>query len=104
MQRRQILQSTLGLTGAILAGRAFRVGALSQAASDALEVPVEFPKGFRWGAASSSYQTKGAVPEDRRGESAWDRFSDTPGVVMNGANGRIARDAYHRYKEDPALL
>jgi beta-glucosidase/6-phospho-beta-glucosidase/beta-galactosidase len=26
----------------------------------------EFPKGFRWGAASSSYQTEGAVHEEGR--------------------------------------
>jgi len=69
MQRREILQSTLGLTGAILAGRAFRVGAPPQSAPDAIEVPLEFPTGFRWGAASSSYQTEGAVHEDGRGES-----------------------------------
>jgi beta-glucosidase/6-phospho-beta-glucosidase/beta-galactosidase len=29
-------------------------------------VSVEFPKGFRWGAASSSYQTEGAVHEEGR--------------------------------------
>lgn len=67
-------------------------------------MPVEFPRGFRWGAASSSYQTEGAVHEDGRGESVWDRFSHTPGVVKNGDNGDIACDSYHRYKEDAALL
>jgi beta-glucosidase len=104
MQRREILQSTLGLTGAISAGRAFRVGAPPQSAPDAIEVPLEFPTGFRWGAASSSYQTEGAVHEDGRGESVWDRFSHTPGVVKNGDNGDIACDSYHRYKEDAALM
>ena len=96
MQRRQILQSTLGLTGAILASRAFRTGAPSQSAPDAIEEPVEFPTGFRWAAASSSYQTEGAVHEDGRGESVWDRFSHTPGVVKNGDNGDTACDGYHR--------
>jgi beta-glucosidase len=104
MQRRQILQSTLALAGAILTGRASRVRALSQLGSDAIEAPVEFPSGFRWGAASSSYQTEGAVHEDGRGESVWDRFSHTPGVVKNGDNGDIACDSYHRYKEDAALM
>ena len=48
MQRRQILQSTLALAGASLTARAFRARAPSQSGSDAIEVPVEFPKGFRW--------------------------------------------------------
>jgi glycosyl hydrolase family 1 len=87
MQRRQLLQSTLALAGA------------SHSGSEALEVPVEFPKGFRWGAASSSHQTEGAVHEDGRCESVWDRFSHTPGVVKNDDNGDIACDSYHRYKD-----
>jgi Glycosyl hydrolase family 1 len=79
MQRRQLLQSTLALAGASLTARAFRARAGCHSGSEALEVPVEFPKGFRWGAASSSHQTEGAVHEDGRGESVWDRFSHTPG-------------------------
>ena len=29
---------------------------------------------FLWGAATASYQIEGAVNEDRRGESIWNRF------------------------------
>ena len=55
-----------------------------------------FPDGFVWGTATSSYQIEGAVAEDGRGESIWDRFSHTPGSVKNGDSGDVACDHYHR--------
>jgi beta-glucosidase len=63
-----------------------------------------FPGDFVWGAATASYQIEGAVRDDGRGESIWDRFSHTPGRVRNGDTGDIACDHYHRYREDVALL
>ncbi len=63
-----------------------------------------FPPGFTWGTATASYQVEGAVHEDGRGESIWDRFSHTPGRVANGDTGDIACDHYHRYREDVALM
>jgi len=74
------------------------------AASDPVGAQGAFPVGFSWGAATSSYQTEGAVHEDGRGESIWDRFCATPGAVRNGEDGTIACDSYHRYREDVALL
>jgi beta-glucosidase len=63
-----------------------------------------FPADFLWGAATSSYQIEGAAREDGRGESIWDRFCRTPGKVLNGENGDVACDHYHRMPEDVALM
>jgi beta-glucosidase len=63
-----------------------------------------FPPDFLWGAATASYQIEGAVHEDGRGESVWDRFCATPGKVRNGDSGEPACDFYHRYPEDVALM
>jgi len=63
-----------------------------------------FPKGFVWGAATSSYQIEGAAWEDGRGECIWDRFARTPGKVLDGLNGDVACDHYHRWPEDIALM
>jgi len=63
-----------------------------------------FPGDFTWGAATASYQIEGAVHEDGRGESIWDRFSHTPGRVRNGDTGDVACDHYHRMRDDVALI
>jgi len=64
---------------------------------------IEFPKGFLWGAATSSYQIEGAWNEDGKGESVWD-FALHKGLMKNRDNGDIACDHYHRYKEDVQLM
>src|SRR5579864_8881487 len=63
-----------------------------------------FPSDFIWGAATASYQIEGAVYEDGRGESVWDRFSHTPGKVRGGDTGDVACDFYHRYPQDIRLM
>jgi beta-glucosidase len=63
-----------------------------------------FPSGFLWGTATASYQIEGGVDEGGRGESIWDRFSHTPGRILNGDTGDVASDHYHRYREDVALM
>ncbi len=64
----------------------------------------KFPDGFLWGSATAAYQVEGAVKEDGRGVSIWDKFSHTPGKTHNGDTGDVADDDYHRYKEDIALM
>jgi beta-glucosidase len=63
-----------------------------------------FPPDFAWGAATAAYQIEGAVAEDGRGESIWDRFCAADGKVRNGDSGAVACDFYNRYREDVALL
>ena len=62
------------------------------------------PEGFVWGVAGSAYQVEGAVAEDGRGESIWDRFSATPGRIVNGDTGVVACDSYHRFGDDVQLM
>lgn len=61
-----------------------------------------FPPDFLLGVSSSAYQIEGAWNEDGKGESIWDRFSNTTGNVQ--VNGNVAADHYHHYKEDIDLL
>ncbi len=63
-----------------------------------------FPRDFYWGAATASYQVEGAFQADGKGMSVWDEFSHRPGTMANNANGDIACDHYHRYREDVALM
>ncbi len=65
---------------------------------------LSFPPGFIWGAATAAYQIEGAANADGRGPSIWDTFCRLPGRVRRGDTGDVACDAYHRYREDVALM
>ncbi|KAL5972725.1 glycosyl hydrolase 1 [Asimina triloba] len=66
-----------------------------------------FPEHFLFGTASSAYQAltipwfylqfEGAVLADGKGLNNWDIFSHIPGKILDGSNGDIAVDQYHRY-------
>jgi len=64
----------------------------------------QFPEAFFWGTATASYQIEGAIQEDGRGESIWDRFASIPGNIMTGETGQPACDSYHRYPDDIAIM
>jgi beta-glucosidase len=99
IKRREFLQSGLALTGGLLTAAPRHALAATVA-----RAPAEFPAGFLWGSATAAYQVEGAVHEDGRGESIWDRFAHTPGKIKNGDTGDVACDTYHRYREDIALM
>ena len=63
-----------------------------------------FPSNFLFGAATAAFQIEGAAHEDGRRDSIWDAFCRVPGAVINGDNGDVACDHYHRYRGDVALM
>ncbi|MFO1109970.1 MAG: GH1 family beta-glucosidase [Bradyrhizobium sp.] len=105
LSRRQLVRiavgSALGLSVPTAAsGQARRSGK----SKPARQARATFPDGFVWGTATSSYQVEGAVNEDGRGPSIWDRFARMPGTIADRSNGDTATDHYHRYKEDVQLM
>ncbi len=62
------------------------------------------PGPMGYGVATSAYQIEGAVDEGGRGPSTWDEFCSRPGAVLDGSDGRVACDSYHRFAEDLDLL
>lgn len=67
-------------------------------------IPRAFPQGFLFGAATAAFQIEGAAHEGGRRDSIWDAFCRVPGAVINGDNGDVACDHYHRYRDDVALM
>ena len=53
-----------------------------------------------FGASTASYQIEGAWDEDGKGLSVWDTFAAEPGKVIDGSDGKVACDHYHRYVDD----
>lgn len=64
----------------------------------------QLPKDFLFGVATAAYQIEGATEADGRGSSVWDDFCRRPGAILDGSDGRIACDSYHRFGEDVALM
>lgn len=66
---------------------------------------IPLPENFFLGASTASYQIEGAWNEDGKGESIWDRLQhDNPHYVIDGHNGDITCDSYHKFEEDVQLL
>uniref|UniRef100_A0A2N9ITV4 Beta-glucosidase n=1 Tax=Fagus sylvatica TaxID=28930 RepID=A0A2N9ITV4_FAGSY len=63
-----------------------------------------FPSNFLFGTASSSYQFEGAYLSDGKGLNNWDVYTHKPGNIIDGSNGDVAVDQYHRYLEDIDLM
>ena len=65
---------------------------------------IGFPKGFLWGVATAAYQIEGSPLEDGASPSVWHEFSHSPRRIIDGTNGDIACDHYHRWREDIGLM
>lgn len=63
-----------------------------------------FPKDFKWGVATSSFQIEGAHDSDGKGPSIWDTFCDIEGKIADASNGHVACDHYHRWPQDVELI
>ncbi|XP_050208680.1 beta-glucosidase 46-like isoform X2 [Mercurialis annua] len=66
--------------------------------------PSPFPADFIFGVASSSYQVEGAYLSDGKGLNNWDVCTHKPGKIVDGSNGDVAVDQYHRYLDDIDLM
>ncbi|KAK8524348.1 hypothetical protein V6N12_029214 [Hibiscus sabdariffa] len=67
--------------------------------------PSAFPSNFLFGTASSAYQYEGAYLSDGKGLNIWDVYCHKPGNnIVDGSNGDIAVDHYHKYLEDIDLM
>ena len=63
----------------------------------------DFPEGFLFGVATSSYQIEGHR-FGGAGLTHWDSFAATPGNVVRCEDGATACDHYHRWEEDLDLV
>jgi beta-glucosidase len=63
-----------------------------------------FDDGFLFGAATAAFQIEGANHTDGRTDSIWDAFCRVDGAVINGDDGSVACDHYHRYRQDVAMM
>jgi beta-glucosidase len=89
----------------VMGSAALGVSVPSARSADAAIAPGStFPAGFLWGVATSAYQVEGAVAEDGRGPSIWDRYTHTKGTIADNSNGDVAVDHYHRYRDDVQLM
>lgn len=63
-----------------------------------------FPPEFLFGVATAAFQIEGAQYADGRTDSIWDAFCRVDGAVINGDDGSVACDHYHRYADDVELM
>ncbi|MEM0946020.1 MAG: GH1 family beta-glucosidase [Pseudomonadota bacterium] len=66
-------------------------------------IRTDFPEGFLFGTATSSYQIEGHA-QGGAGPTHWDTFAATPGNVVRAENGDIACDHLSRWGADLDLV
>lgn len=70
--------------------------------ADPSELAARIPPRFVLGVSTSAFQVEGGA--HARGRSTWDDFAAQSGVIVDGADGLVATDHFHRLEEDVALL
>ncbi|RYY08675.1 MAG: glycosyl hydrolase family protein, partial [Chitinophagaceae bacterium] len=63
-----------------------------------------FGPNFKWGVATSAFQTEGGWNADGKGVSIWDDFTSRKGAIMNSEHAKTACDHYNRFKEDIQIV
>ncbi|XP_047505951.1 myrosinase 1-like [Pieris napi] len=64
----------------------------------------KFPPGFKFGAATASYQVEGAWNVSDKSPSIWDTFThDNPDLIADKSNGDVACDSYRLWETDIGL-
>ncbi|XP_047004486.1 myrosinase 1-like [Schistocerca americana] len=64
----------------------------------------QLPADFIFGSGTSSYQVEGAWNEDGKGENIYDHWlHNNPNLTVDGSNGDVACDSYHKYETDIQL-
>lgn len=66
--------------------------------------PLLSPTRFEWGCATAAFQIEGASSADGKVASIWDTFCAQPGRILDGSDGRVACDHYHRFADDVRLI
>ncbi|CAD7089707.1 unnamed protein product [Hermetia illucens] len=65
----------------------------------------DFPKDFKFGAATSAYQTEGGWDADGKGPSMWDvALHNNPSLVLDRSNGDVSGDSYHVFDKDLKII
>ncbi len=99
LSRRQFASLT-GLSALRMSTKSVGAQQTSSHGRPAQSLTSGFPRDFLWGTATSAYQIEGAVEEDGRGLSIWDRFAHTRGTIADNSNADVASDHYHLYRQD----